>query len=684
VGLIRSAARAFARASSGPTSGIATPERWVEDWFAGGGRSAAGVCVTPETALYYAPFFSGLRVIAEDVGSLPLKLYERLERGKTEARTHPLYNVLRYQANPMMTAQALRETLTGHAISWGFGVAQIVTDPRNGAIAELWPLRPDRTRVCVKRMTGGRFTRVFEYCDDVNGIYATLLPEEVLFVPGLGFDGVRGYPVVELAANSIGLGLATEMHGAKVFSNGSAPGGALTHPGVLSDGARTRMQAGWEDIHRSIDNAHRVAILEEGVTWQAVGMPNDAAQFLETRKLQVTEMARWLRLPSYKINDLERATFSNIEQTALDYVATSLRTWLVRWEEAVFTQLLTPPEQETYFAEHLLDAMLRGDTLSRYQAYNIGRQGGWLSANDIREKENENPVDGGDVYLVPLNMVPADQVADPGPAPAAGEEAPRAAGRARARALARGEAARRKTAAKWAPRIADADAELLVDEVTRVTALAAEHLPAPDDGEERGRRSLQGFVAAITTYYEQTVQESTLASWLPLFGGHAQAIGLDAARQVGHEDEVDLSTWVRAYTLSHVAYRVATSIGQLRNAAEKAEPGGEATAIAARLAKWQAERPGQTSAWQTAQLPNAAARETWKEAGVETLAWVTSGKSDCPHCSRMDGRTVAIDAPFVAKGGSAPGGDDTKPMAIHHDTFHPPLHPGCDCSVEPE
>jgi HK97 family phage portal protein len=670
VGLIRSAARAFARASAGPTSGLATPERWVEDWFSGGTSNSAGVRVDHDTALTYSPFFAGVRVISEDVGSLPFPLYERVgERGKKRADGHPLFNVLRNEANPMMSSQQLRETLQGHALMWGNGVAQVVTHPRTGVVEELWPLRPDRLRICVKWLPGGRFTKVFQYRDDVNGIYATLLPDEVLHIAGLGYDGVRGYPIVEYAAHSIGLGLATEMHGAKVFSNGSAPGGALTHPGVLSPEARGRMAADWENIHRSINNAHRVAILEEGVTWQAVGMPNDSAQFLETRKLQVTEAARWLRLPPHKIGDLDRATFSNIESQQIDYVASALRTWLVRWEQAVHTQLLTTEEKGRYYAEHLLDALLRGDTLSRYQAYAIGRQWGWLSTNDVRAPENLNPVEGGDTYLVPMNMVPADA-----PVPAA--EPARTAARA-----VRSAAKRRRIAAAYAPKIAAADEELLALEAEKLSALAAKHLPKPDDEEPARARSLATFMSAVTTLYEGLIQDETVARWLPIFGLLAADIATDAAEDVAHDGDIDLSTWVHAYTLSHAAYRAATSIGQLRNAAEGAVD-DPAAAVLARLQKWSEDRPEQTATWQTSQLPNAAAREAWRDAGVKRLKWVTTGSSDCPFCKRMDGKTVAIDKPFVHEGGEVTGLEAS--LKIDRDTHHPPLHPGCDCQVVPE
>ncbi|MEU0584577.1 phage portal protein [Streptomyces sp. NPDC006132] len=675
---LRSAVRTVARASAGPLSGIATPEKWVVDWFTGDMANSAGVRVDYDTAMMYAPFFAGVRVIAEDLGLLPLFLYERLTRGKRRATGHPLYSLLHDAPNDMMGAMAFKESLQGHAITWGRGVAYVVTHERTGVVEELWPLRPDRVRIKIRQMGKGRAERWVQYRDDVNGIYANLAPGEFLCINGLGDDGLTGYSVVELAANSIGLGLATEHHGAKYFSNGSAPAGALSHPGNLSPDARKRMADDWENIHRGIDRAHRVAILEEGVTWQQVGIPNDAAQFLETRKLQVTDMARWLRLPPHKISDLERATFSNIEEQQLDYVSSALSAWLTRWEQAVLTQLLLPEERARYFPEHLVDALLRGNTMARYQAYAIGRQWGWLSANDVRERENMNPVSGGDAYLVPLNMVPAG----PGQAPA--EDDARAAARRYARLLrGRGIAARDRLAEAWAPKIQEADEEIADLERSKVGELVDEHLAV--GGRGRGERSTSAFIAALSVLYgdDGPIAEAMTALWLPIITAFAADVAEDAAAEVGHEDDVDLSTWAHAYTLAHVAYRMASSFGQLRKQTEQADTQEDAAeAVVDRLLKWQAERPEQTARWEAAQLPNAAARETWKEAGVRELKWVTQGSQHCPYCIKLDGRTIAIEEPFIAKGDEVDG-DDGQSLKAKRNTFHPPVHAGCRCQVVP-
>ncbi|MFB9440022.1 phage portal protein [Streptomyces showdoensis] len=652
-------------------SGLATPERWVEDWMRGGSVNSAGIRVDQDTALTYSPFFAGVRVLSEDLAGLPLFLYERLQpRGKQRATTHPLYRLLHDQPNDMMSSAWLREVLTSHAITWGNGLGYVVSNERTGVVEEIWPLRPDRVTIGVKRSGPGRFERRYRYDDDVNGIHTVLLPHEVLHISGLGFDGVQGYPVVELAANSIGLGLATEHHGAKVFSNGAAPGGALTHPGNVSPEARRRMADDWENIHKGIDRAHRIAVLEEGVTFQQVGVPNDSAQFLETRKLQVTEMARWLRLPPHKVGDLDRATFSNIEQQQLDYIGSALNVWLVRWEQAILTQLLLPDERQQHFPEFLVDSLLRGDTAARYAAYAVGRQWGWLSANDVRDKENLNPIEGGDDYLVPLNMVPAGR--------SAGRDATAVR---RARLLAGRNAVRETIADKWGQKIEASDQDVADLEADEVGALVDEHLTAG-----RGARSLGAFLAALRVLYAEDgpIMERLAELWVPLMTGFADDIAVQAAEAVAYEDPVDLSVWANAYALSHAGYQVSSSYGQLRAVVDKTEGTTEdiAEAVVERLAKWQEERPAHTARWESSQLPNAAARETWKEAGVKKIQWVARGSQNCPYCQRLDGAVRAIEKPFVAKGDDVEG-DEGEALTAKRDTFHPPVHPGCNCEVIP-
>ncbi|MGE5553305.1 MAG: phage portal protein [Betaproteobacteria bacterium] len=386
-------------------SSLANPEQWLVDFFAGGSATAAGVRVNEKTALHNSAVFACTRVLAETVAQIPLPVYRRLQpRGRERAMDHPLYELLHNQPNPEMNSFTFRETLTGHLALWGNAYAEIEYG-RNGYPVALWPLRPDR--VVVERDPETK--RVVYYVTLPEGQRVTLSKEKVFHIPGLGFDGIKGYSVVHMAREAIGLGLAVEEFGARFFGNGTNPLGVLEHPGKVSDNARENMRKSWEELYSGLSNAHRVAILEEGVKYQRIGIPPEDAQFLETRKFQITDVARWFRMQPHMIGDLEKATFSNIEHQSLEFVMFTMGPWFGRWEAAINTQLVPREQRRIIYAEFLVSGLLRGDLKSRYEAYAIARQNGWLSANDIREKENENPIPGGDVYMVNGNMVPVDQ-----------------------------------------------------------------------------------------------------------------------------------------------------------------------------------------------------------------------------------------------------------------------------------
>lgn len=386
------------------TSTLSNPSQWLVDLM-GGKSTATGISVNEQNALQSTAVFACVRILSETVASLPLPMYKRIaERGKARAPDHPLYSVLDDIANEEMTAYSLRETLQGHLGTWGNAYAEIEWDMA-GRVKGLWPLRPDQTWP--------------ERNPDTNKLqYRTVLPdgtgvilpfERVFHIPGFGFDGLVGYNPIRLFRESIGLAMATEEYGARFFGNGAKPGGVLEHPNKLSKEAQDRLRESWNEMHRGLSKQHRIAILEEGMSYKQIGIPPEDAQFLETRKFQTSEIARIYRVPPHMIGDLERATFSNIEHQSIEFVQHTIRPWLVRWEKSIKFKLLTPNERKRFFAEHLVDGLLRGDTKSRYDSYAVARQNGWMSANDIRKLENMNPIEGGDIYLVNGNMVPTDQ-----------------------------------------------------------------------------------------------------------------------------------------------------------------------------------------------------------------------------------------------------------------------------------
>lgn len=371
-------------------------------------NTVAGIPVNEASALRHVAVLACIRVYAEAIASLPCHMYRRLERGKERTPDHPLYTLLHDRPNPEMTAFSFYETLESHALLWGNCYAEIDFGKSSDRPLALWPLLPDRTHPERDERTG---KIVYKTTLD-TGAQVTLPAWKVFHVPGLGFDGLVGYSPIRLAREAISLGMATEHYGAAFFGNGARPSGVLEHPGKLSDPAYDRLKASWDNRHGGLTNAQRLAILEEGMKYTAISVPPEDAQFLETRKFQLAEIARLYRVPLHMIGDLERATFSNIEHQSIEFVVHSLRPWLRRWEQAINWKLLGQKERRTHFAEFLVDGLLRGDIKSRYEAYAVGRQNGWLSADDIREAENMNPLPSGSgqIYLVPMNMVPADKV----------------------------------------------------------------------------------------------------------------------------------------------------------------------------------------------------------------------------------------------------------------------------------
>ena len=235
----------------------------------------------------------------------------------------------------------------------------------------------------------------------------TLQPSDVLHIPGLGFDGLVGYSPIAMAKNAIGMAIACEEYGAKFFANGAAPGGVLEHPGTIKDPQRVRES--WQSTFGGSGNANKIAVLEEGMKYTPIGISPEQAQFLETRKFQINEIARIFRVPPHMVGDLEKSSFSNIEQQSLEFVKYTLDPWVIRWEQSIQRSLLSRDEKAVYFVKFNLEGLLRGDYQSRMNGYAIGRQNGWMSANDIRELENLDRIpaeDGGDLYLINGNMLP--------------------------------------------------------------------------------------------------------------------------------------------------------------------------------------------------------------------------------------------------------------------------------------
>lgn len=359
---------------------------------------SSGVSVSEHTALNLSAVWCATRVISEAVASLPLILYRRLgEGGKERATAHPLYVLLKDSPNPEMTSFVFREVLQSHLLLWGNAYAEIERDGSGRPIA-LWPIPPNRVQ------PGRREGQLVYRVQTDNGQTVELRPENVLHIPGLGFDGLVGYSPISLARESLGLTAACERFGSSFFGNAAKPGGVLEYPGQLSDQARENLRKSFEYIHSGASNTGRTLILEEGMKFTGTTIPPEDGQFLQTRQFQILEIARWFNLPPHRLKDLGRATWNNIESENISFIQDTLRPWLIKWEQEVSRKLLLPNERRTYFVEHLMDAYLRGDTESRFRVYVAGLNNGIFSINEVREMENKNPVEGGDKYMRPANL----------------------------------------------------------------------------------------------------------------------------------------------------------------------------------------------------------------------------------------------------------------------------------------
>ena len=395
------------RCFASEVSDFKNPKLWLTDAFVA--RTASGEQVTPEAAMSLAAYFAAIRAISEDVAKLPFPVYRRLEpRGKQRLSQHPVHRMLNVEANPTMGAMAFRETMQHWALGWGNGYAEIVRDG-NGDVRELWPIHP--SRVSIEVVDGNRRAIVYHVRANRNVGQIELRPDQVFHLYGLGGDGLQGYSVARVGAESIGLGLASEEFGNRFFSQGVYTPGVLETPQTIRDQNQIeKLRVQFAQMYENQSGKHKPLLLDADMKWKDVRQVNPSdAQLLTVRQFTIEEIARWFRIPPHKLQHLLRATFNNIESLNIQYVVDTLQSWFERWEQEVARKLLD--DEEDVFAEHVANALLRGDSKSRSEYYSRLWHVGTFSQNDIRSLENENPIEGGDVYYVPKNMVRTEDAA---------------------------------------------------------------------------------------------------------------------------------------------------------------------------------------------------------------------------------------------------------------------------------
>ena len=408
---------------------VRSPATWFMEAMFGQREAASGVKVSEATALGLSAYYCGVNMIAGTVGSLPLNVYKTDGRKREVWQNHPAHWLLHNEPNPEMTAMSMRQSWVMHAISRGNAYAEILWDSRGNPF-QLWPLTPNITRP-VRDDQGVLWYEVRPWDREVR----YLKPENVLHIPGLGYDGITGYGLIQLAMESIGLNTAQDQYAARFFRNGGNVSAVIETDGVLTVEQFDRLKAEVAQKLQGLSNSHRIAILEAGMKFKPMNPTHEEAQLIEARRFTVEEWARWLNMPPHKLREMTHATFSNIEHQNIEWVVDTIRPWLVRFEQEFNRKLFR--KQSVFYTKHVVDGLLRGDQKARFDAYAVARNWGWMSANDVLELEDRNPLPGklGDMYLVPLNMGPAEKAgqdkpaASPAPVDPSAPAAPPAAGR---------------------------------------------------------------------------------------------------------------------------------------------------------------------------------------------------------------------------------------------------------------
>lgn len=651
-------------------SNLKDPKQWLAESLIGE-PSHSGKNVNEETAMKSSAVFACVRILSESVAMLPLILYQRQERGKDRAKDHYIYELLKDCPNPEMSAFTFKETMLMHLLLWGNFYANIEYRG-DGKPKALWPLMPHKTEPW--RKEGTRQLVYHTYLPDDRLV--ELPNHEVLHVPGLSYDGLKGLSPIGYARESIGLDLATEEFGARFFSQGTNMGAIAKHPGRLSDTAYSNLKKDLERKYQGLGNAHRLMLLEEGMDIEKVGIPPENAQFLETRQFQKRDIARIFRVPLYLLADVEKgASYSSIEQQSLDFLKYSIQPWLSRIEQAVNNQILSREARKRYFAEFLIDSLLRADIQTRYDAYSTAINYGFLTINEVRAMENKNPseYEEADKLWIQQNMMPIDQTQQED-----GGLRKKIIENARGRSPSKRGAKSRLDKSK--------SFERLVQQGTK-NIIAKEKKDVLEKAKENLERGQQGFLAWIERYYKD-LEDDVKNEMRPYFESLTESMrqdlsdDLDIDTELTEDDEEFLEEYLEAYAKRYTS----SSEGQLAALVRQAHESDktEYELVEERINEWEERRPRKEARNETVQLGNAVSRAIMAGAGIQYLRWVNAGDDTCDYCKELNNKVVGIDKPFLGGNEKLQAEGEEFDMNVRRPSFHPPIHSFCQCQIEPD
>jgi phage portal protein BeeE len=679
--------------------------------YLGGGVSWTNIDIDRLTVMGLPVLWACIKVLSESLASFPLILYQGTAEGETRRRAedHPLYDLLHKDPNPQQDAFCFLEQMQGHLCIYGNCYANIVRD-NTGYVRELWPLNPERMfpfRLNGELLYRYRASPYFQtqdlffrsqrknkndwatMGDPANAPYflgggyksypdqieAILRAEDVFHVHAFGFDGIRGYSPLELQRETYGLAIAAKHYAADFFANNGTPDLAFKHSQHLTEVALNRLQDSWRQNHARHGKKHTPIILEEGMDVKELSIGPEKAQLIETQKFLVSEICRIYRIPPHMVQDLDRATFSNIEHQAIEFVQHTMRPWAIRWESAISRQLLSEKDRKEYYAEFFMDSLLRGDATTRATVYSARIGSGQMSPNEARRREQENDRPGGDTYYVPLNWVDASQPSSapqkksiPGePIDAPAENSIRVPAESRS---VRSVKSRRAIANSFGILLKDSAARIVRKECHDLKKAMDEHLKL---------RDANSFTQWLERYYRE-LPDYIKKQIIPVYQTFSNSIRAEIANELGIDETVraEDEQFVREFTDVFVKRYIGPSMGQVQKILKDTAAQDMETVLDERIAEWEENKADKVAMNEKTQASNAFAKNIYRLAGIVSLVWAATGAKPCEYCQQMDGMETNIQDDFAYNGEEIP---DERSLGIGKSIGHPPLHRGCECQI---
>ena len=629
-----------------------------------------GTQVDENSAMEYVAFWICLKIIRETIASLPIILYEYTENGKKRAVNHPGYNLLHLRPNPEQTRFDYIEMIANHYMLYGNSFSEIIPN-NSGEIIELWPLMPWNMEV--KRFDGKRYYRYLK----PDQKYATFLQDEIFHISNFTLTGMTGEKPIDYLNQSVGTGLAVEEFGARFFKNDATPGGIVEMPGNMGRNLENikRFKSSWEEEHGTMQNKHRIRILEDGAKFHEISVNPDKAQFLETRKFQKNLILSFHRLPPHLAGDLEHATYTNIEQQLLEFVQYTMLPHFIRFEQNFTTQLLREDEQKKFFYEIMVDALTRADIKTRYEAYRVGRECGWLSINDVLTKENMNTIEGGDIHHVPLNWV---ELRAKKPEPIQTKKANDNTNDETKALIDQMKEKRTLRSATTRKNITNGYIRIHQDIIGRIQKREIADIKKNfkkwfvERGKEDFDKWYKEYYNGLTDYIQQRVS--------PVYSSLGDAIWGEIEQELhklNRKDEQEkyvseyIDRYIKEYIREHKR-NIGLAISDITK--NQADPDGRMDEL---YDSWERNLENDSHD-ESVNAANVFSRAIYLLAGIQFLRWVNTGSKPCPFCQELDGKIAGINDFFLS-----PGKWDVKGENLHiqHNIGHAPLHKGCECQI---